>query len=186
VLLSARHAPDAAVATVMLVTVTLFACHSDDAPVKQLSHYAPSPHPVSTADLPPKYRDALASLERDDTAEEAKLALIQELAQELAGDDSGAATDLLLRSTSNPSILVSMASIKGLGARPCSVIVDPLEALVDDSEWQRRAWAAKILGDRHCPEALRKLTDRLQHERDTRVRDRLEAAIKALNEEVQR
>jgi len=64
------------------------------------------------------------------------------------------------------------------------VIVEPLQGLLDDTEWQRRAWSAKVLGDRHCAEALRRLTDRLQHERDARVRQRLEAAIKALNEEV--
>jgi hypothetical protein len=153
---------------------------SDDVAREQAGFGATTPGPLSTAELPPRYRDDVGTLQREDTAEEAKLALVQELAV----DNSDAATRVLLVGTGNASILVSMASIKALSGRGCGSIAAPLQQLLDDQEWQRRAWAAKVLGDTRCREALRKLTDRLQHERDGRVQQRLEAAITALNEEV--
>jgi len=169
-----------AIVTLIVVAVTCAAC-SDDAS-RDLTFGQPrgGAAPDSTPELTPHYRDAVATLQRDDTAEEAKLALVQEL----AGDKSDAATAVLHVGTENPSVLVSMASIKGLGGRACEDIAAPLERLLENQQWQRRAWAAKILGDTRCRGALRKLTDKLQHERDGRVQQRLEAAIKALNEEV--
>lgn len=170
------------IAIAMLVAVAAggSSCQSDDVPREPTARtHAATPAATSATEIAPKYRDAAATLQRDGTAEEAKIALVQELTV----DESPDATSVLLGGTENPSILVSMASIKGLSGRRCDVIVPALHRLLDDHEWQRRAWAAKVLGDTRCTDALRKLTDCLQHEHDERVRQRLEAAIKALNEE---
>jgi HEAT repeat protein len=157
----------------------VISCSSDDR--RELPPIRDDAVPAgATADLAPKYRDAMKTLDHDETAEEAKLALVQELAV----DDTEPALRVLVKATTNRSILISMASIKALAERPCDKITPALEDLLDDAEWQRRAWAAKVIGDTGCHGGLRRLTERLQHERDRRVQQRIEAAIKALNEGV--
>ena len=161
------------------IAVLAMACSSDDRrelpPIRGDDAVA-----AATTDVAPKYRDAIKTLDHADTAEEVKLALVQELAV----DDTEPALRVLVKGSANRSILVSMASIKALAGRPCDKIAPALERLLDDGEWQRRAWAAKVIGDSGCHDGLRRLTERLQHERDHRVQERIEAAIKALNEGV--
>ena len=100
----------------------------------------------------------------------------------LASDASDAATDLLLESTRNASILVSMAAVKALAGRPCARIVAPLTALLADEEWQRRAWSAKILGVDGCVGARDALAARRGRETDARVAKLMDDAIKMLDE----
>jgi tRNA A-37 threonylcarbamoyl transferase component Bud32 len=134
---------------------------------------APTPEVAST------YREARVALADSAEADSAKLALIDTL----AGDAHDAATDVLLDSTRNPSILVSMAAVKALAGRPCARVAGPLATLLDDEEWQRRAWAAKILGGNGCGGARDALAMRRGREGDARVTKLMEDAIRTLDEE---
>ncbi len=176
-----RRSLPRALAIVVIAGTLGVACHSSQELPHEggRGHGEATPGPTSSVELSPRYRDDVNTLARGETSEEAKLALVEELAV----DNSDAATAVLLGSMENSSILVSMASIKALSGRSCAVVTEPLERMLDDQEWERRAWAAKVLGDTRCRDALRELTDRLQHERDGRVQQRIEAAITAINEE---
>ena len=99
-----------------------------------------------TPEVAASYREARATLADPAQTDAAKLDVVATLAT----DPGDAATDVLLESTRNASILVSMAAVKALAGRSCARIVEPLTALLADGEWQRRAWAAKILGVDGC------------------------------------
>jgi hypothetical protein len=131
-----------------------------------------------TAEVAPAYRDARATLADPQEAEAGKLAVIETL----ASDRSAAATDLLVDSTRNPSILVSMAAVKALAGRACGRVAGPLATLLDDQEWQRRAWAAKILGANGCLGARDALAMRRGREKDARVTKIVDDAITMLDE----
>ncbi len=133
---------------------------------------APTPEVASA------YRDAGATLADPEQTDAAKLDVIATL----ASDTSEVATDLLLVSTRNASILVSMAAVKALAGRPCARVVAPLAALLVDEEWQRRAWAAKILGGDGCAGARDALAARRGRETDARVTKLVDDAIKMLDE----
>lgn len=133
---------------------------------------APTPEVASA------YREAGATLADPEQIDATKLPVIAML----ANDSSDAATDLLLVSTRNASILVSMAAVKALARRPCARIVGPLTALLVDEEWQRRAWAAKILGVDGCVGARDALAARRGRETDARVAKLMDDAIKMLDE----
>jgi hypothetical protein len=117
-----------------------------------------------------------AALARNDVSEELKLALVDELAR----DPRDGATDTLLRAAHHPSLLLSMAALKGLTGRPCARLESDLNELLQDDDWQRRAWAAKVLGDSGCEKAGTALTDRWQAESDDRVREQIADAMSAL------
>lgn len=129
-----------------------------------------------TPELATAYREASATLADPARSDEAKLAVLATL----ESDSSGAATDVLLESTRNASILVSMGAVKALAGRPCARIVEPLTALLADDEWQRRAWAAKVLGG--CADARSALTARRDREDDARVTKLIDDAIQTLDE----
>jgi hypothetical protein len=131
-----------------------------------------------TPELASAYREAGATLADSEQTDRSKLGVIATLAD----DSSDAATDLLLVSTRNPSILVSMAAVKALAGRPCARIVEPLTALLVDAEWQRRAWAAKILGVDGCVGARAALVARRGREADGRVTKLMDDAITMLDE----
>jgi serine/threonine-protein kinase len=132
---------------------------------------------VPTPEIASAYREAGATLVDAEQSDTTKLSVIDTL----AGDASDAATDLLLESTRNASILVSMAAVKALAGRPCARIVEPLTGLLVDQEWQRRAWAAKTLGGGGCVGARDALAARRGLETDTRVTKLVEDAIKMLD-----
>ena len=131
-----------------------------------------------TPELSSAHRDAGATLADPAQADTTKLAVIATL----TSDASDAATDILLGATRNASILVSMAAVKALDGRPCARIVGPLTALLVDEEWQRRAWAAKILGGDGCVGARAALVARRGDETDARVAKLVDDAIKMLDE----
>jgi hypothetical protein len=131
-----------------------------------------------TSEVAPAYREARATLADPAQADATKLDVIAML----ASDSGDAATDVLLESTRSPSILVSMAAVKALAGRSCARLAAPLTALLADGEWQRRAWAAKILGVDGCVGARDALTARRARETDARVTKLVDDAIKMLDQ----
>ncbi len=134
---------------------------------------------LPTPDVAEAYREASASLDDPTQAEATKLATVVRL----ANDASDAATDVLLASTRNDSVLVSMAAVKALAGRPCTRVAGPLTALLADEEWQRRAWAAKILGVDGCAGARDALAAQRARETDARVTKLVDDALKMLDAE---
>ncbi len=120
----------------------------------------------------------------DDESADAEEAKIVEI-QRLANDRSDDATTNLLRSAESTSVLISAASIQALAGRGCERVEPLLIRLLEDGEWQRRAWAARVLGANGCVGAKRALNDRLQNERDGRVQALLEGALQHLQGESQ-
>lgn len=140
-------------------------------PLPTVTEVAPS---TATEGAPPpaRYEGTTASIE----------ARVGEI-EALGPDRSEAATSSLLRSAESASLLISAAAIRGLTGRGCGDRVQPLLVrLLDDAEWQRRAWAAKVLGENGCREARPALVARAQREQDIRVRSRLAEAIRRLEE----
>ena len=131
----------------------------------------PLPSAAETAPPPPRYEGNAASIE-------AKVGEIEALGP----DRSEAATTSLLRAAESASLLISAAAIRGLTGRGCYRVQTLLVRMLDDSEWQRRAWAAKVLGDNGCREARPALVARSQREQDARVRARLDEATRRLEE----
>ncbi len=142
---------------------------------------APAPRGQDTApaqpDLPPGYREHLQLLESHDIPFDWKHEIILE---ELAPDASPYATSVLLLTTESPSLRVAMASIRALGERDDPRIESHLVGLLDDEAYQRRAWAARVLGQVGDDSVREHLVARLAVERDTRVRKQLEGALSAL------
>jgi hypothetical protein len=124
-----------------------------------------------------RLREVEAALGARTLSDEEKLALVEEV----AGYAGEAATDVLLAAAESPSLLVAMASIRGLRGRPCERVAAPLALRMGHADWQRRAWAAKILGESGCTAAAPALRERLARERDARVRQQLTGAIAALD-----
>jgi hypothetical protein len=98
----------------------------------------------------------------------------------LTGDMSDRATDALVAAADDPSLLVAMAGVRALRGRPCARVAGPLGRALGHTDWQRRAWAAKVLGDNGCRTATSTLRARLAHEPDPRVRRQLSAALTTL------
>ena len=139
---------------------------------------APTATAVPTPEIASAYREARATLVDPGQPEAKKLDVVATL----ASDTTDAATDVLLETTRNASILVSMGAVKALAGRPCAKIAEPLTALLDDQEWQRRAWAAKILGVDGCLGAREALSARRGRETDPRVTKLVDDAVKMLDE----
>jgi hypothetical protein len=125
---------------------------------------------------PPLSDRVSTALDSDQVSEPVKLALVDELAR----DPSDTATDALVRAAHNPSLLISMAAVKGLTGRECARVEPQLTALLRADEWQRRAWAAKVLGESGCNTAGDTLSDRWRSESDARVREQIADAMSAL------
>ena len=133
---------------------------------------ASGPRPAT----PPPSERVSAALASEKVSEPVKLALVDELAR----DPSETATDALLGAARNRSLLISMAAVKGLTGRPCNRLEPQLIDLLVDDEWQRRAWAAKVLGESGCNDAGDTLSDRWRAEPDARVREQIADAMSAL------
>ena len=189
---AARHRLPFVPVVVALLVVALSACSRE-----HLSMPSPSPTPLPTSVPEPTRPPVLSAMplptaaatapdaappagryEGNAASVEAKVGEIEALGP----DRSEAATSTLLRSAESASLLISAAAIRGLTGRGCDRVQTLLVRMLDDSEWQRRAWAAKVLGDNGCREARPALVSRLQREQDTRVRSRLDEAIRRLEE----
>lgn len=167
-----RTAPSGVPATVVRSEATPRVVEATASVVSTVTAVAPTP------EIAPAYREARVALAAPEQPDAKKLDVIAAL----ANDASDAATDVLLETTRSTSILVSMAAVKALAGRPCARIVAPLSALLADGEWQRRAWAAKILGVDGCVGARAALAARREGETDARVTKLMDDAIKVLDE----
>ena len=147
----------------------------------------PSPEPTrppvlsamplpTAAEGPPAEEAPPQRYEGSNAAIEAKVGEIEALGP----DKSEAATTSLLHSAESASVLISAAAIRGLTGRGCDRVQPLLVRLLDDSEWQRRAWAAKVLGDNGCRESHDALVAHSKTEQDTRVRSRLDESVRHL------
>ena len=139
---------------------------------------APVDRGVATA-RPPQEAGAVhdvSAVLRDGTApEEKRVALVEEIARD-AGDD---ATELLLVAAGSPSTVVSMAGLRALRGRPCARVAPALVQGLGHADWQRRAWAAKVIGENRCTAVAPELRRQLARERDARVRRQLAVALAA-------
>ncbi|MCG8588458.1 MAG: protein kinase [Proteobacteria bacterium] len=137
---------------------------------------APPPAPDPMQALPPAYRELHAQLASPDVPEQAKRALVKSLVEDLSPE----ATAVLHAATGNGSIRVSMASIAALGPRMDDRVEARLCELLADDAWERRAWAARVLGRSQRTTALPHLEERLASESDDRVRRLLQKAVDSL------
>jgi hypothetical protein len=129
---------------------------------------------VATPAPPARSLDHASEVLQDpSTTEDAKLAVVEKVAE----DPGDAATGVLVAALGNESLLVSMASTRALRGRSCDRLRAPLVQQLDDAHWERRAWAAKVLGENGCVAAAPDLRRRLAHERDERVRRQLSTAL---------
>jgi hypothetical protein len=125
-----------------------------------------------------RVEEAAAALRDASTSENERLLLVDELAR----DPSDAATAILSSVIDSPSLLVSMASIRALRGRPCSLVEAPLLQWTVQGSWQDRAWAAKVLGENGCTNSVPDLRLDLARERDARVRRQLATTLATLGE----
>lgn len=129
-------------------------------------------------DLPRSYRELHAMLASDEVLMEWKHEIVLD---DLAPDLSSAATQVLILASVNESIPVSMASLKALAERAGDPDVQAhLVWLLDDERWERRAWAARVLGQQGSDDSVPLLQARLTRESENRVRRQLESAIESL------
>jgi HEAT repeat protein len=166
----------ASAVAVLVVAVLVSACSRDH------DGHLPLPSPVAR-ETSAAFSDAglgsrIAVLDAPNGSDDAKVAVIEGL----AADRSDAATAVLLRFVDSPSTLVAAASIKGLANRGCDRVETALVNLLDSGEWQRRAWAAKIIGSNGCRGAQPVLAERARRETDERVKARLDEAVQQLGE----
>ena len=137
---------------------------------------ATRPPPVAAAPERTRFITTTAAMGDPATSDEAKVALLEQIAVEPADD----ATDVLLDAVGSPSLLVSMAGIRALRGRPCDRVAEALVQRMAGGEWQQRAWAAKVLGENGCTSVGPELRRRLAGERDGRVRRQLTDALATL------
>lgn len=138
----------------------------------------PDPHLPEVRDLPRKYRELHAMLTSSEVLMEWKAEIVQD---DLAPDPSSAATKVLMLASLNDSIPISMAALKALSERADDPDVGShLVWMLDDPRWERRAWAARVLGQEGNDEVVSALEARLGRESENRVRAQLEAAIESL------
>lgn len=156
---------------------------TDDVPHRRASVVAePSaPAPVSVPmrnEATPAAHDVGQALRTPGVSEAAQLAVVDELMK----DPSDAATNALLGGIDAKSLHVSMACLRALAGRSCETVAAALANRLDDPTWQRRAWAARVLGSNECAGAGRHLSQRLAVESDQRVQAQLKIAINSLKE----
>ena len=139
---------------------------------------APLPATATDAASQPAAWDVGRVFRTPGASEATQLAVVDELSKN-GGDD---ATKALLDGVASESLYVSMASLRALAGRPCGVVAPDLTRRLDDAAWQRRAWAARILGANDCAGAALHLTQRLAVEPDLRVQAQIQLAIDSLKE----
>jgi len=155
---------------------------TDRIPDRKAAFVAEQAVPVVSAPLPtgtePAAWDVGQVLRTPGASEAAQLAVVDELAK----DTSGEATKALLAGVGADSLYVSMACLRALSGRSCDSIAPYLARRLNDPSWQRRAWAARILGANDCAAVGRRLVRRLAVEPDARVQAQLQFAIQSLKE----
>ena len=134
--------------------------------------------PLPTTGAQPAAWDIGQVLRTPGASEAAQLAVVDELTK----DSSDDATRALLAGVDSASLHVSMACLRALSGRSCDKVGTDLARRLDDSQWQRRAWAARVLGANACAGAGRHLRQRLGVEPDLRVQAQLHLAIHSLKE----
>jgi hypothetical protein len=152
------------------------------------SDHAPAPAPpvfstemdVAVSDAAERLLEVSAAVRDPSLSDERVLAIVGEV----AGEPHDAATDVLVSITQSGSVVASMAGIRALRGRPCARVTTPLVQRLADRDWQRRAWAAKVLGENGCVAAAPALESRLARERDRRVQRQIADALAALSPRV--
>ncbi|TMA72203.1 MAG: HEAT repeat domain-containing protein [Deltaproteobacteria bacterium] len=172
-----RHAPAAAA---VLLAAVMCACSRDHDthPPAPSPSVAPTPRRTATGFSDAGLGSRIAVLDAPNGSDEAKVAVIEGL----AADRGEAATAVLVRFVDSPSTLIAAASIKGLTNRGCDRVEGVLVRLLESGEWQRRAWAAKVLAANGCRGARPSLAERARREVDERVKARLDEAMQQLAE----
>jgi len=165
----ARPRPLRAMGTVVVLVLIATAGHTERATVARgpITIAAPEAAPVAEPPRP---------VAEPPRSEEDRLAAVDELTH----DASDRATDALVAAADDPSLLVAMAGVRALRGRPCARVAGPLGRALGHTDWQRRAWAAKVLGDNGCRTAAATLRARLAREPDPRVRRQLSGALATL------
>jgi hypothetical protein len=157
-----RPRPLRAMFTVVVLVLVATAGHTERATVAKGPITIAAPEPAPVPEPPRSEEDRLANVER------------------LSGDTSDRATDALVATADDPSLIVAMAGVRALRGRPCARVADTLGRTLGHADWQRRAWAAKVLGDNGCRTATATLRARLAREPDPRVRRQLSTALTTL------
>ena len=158
----ARPRPLRAMLTVVVLVLVATAGHTERATVARGPVTIAAPEPAPVAEPPRTEEERLAAVDR------------------LTRDASDQATDALVAAADDPSLLVAMAGVRALRGRPCARVAGALGRALGHADWQRRAWAAKVLGDNGCRTAASTLRARLAREPDPRVRRQLTAALATL------
>jgi hypothetical protein len=157
---------------------------TDQVPERKETFVAEQAVPTVSAPLPPPAAARPAALDfgqvlrTPGASEAAQLAVVDELSKDVSDD----ATKALLAGVDAGSLYVSMACLRALAGRSCDTVAAELAHRLDDGSWQRRAWAARILGANDCAGAGRRLAQRLAVEPDRRVQKQLQLAIDSLKE----
>ena len=156
---------------------------TDDVPQRRASVVAEAsaPAPVNVPlrnEAEPAVLDVGQVLRMPGVSEAAQLAVVDELMK----DPSDVATNALLAGIDAESLNVSMACLRALAGRSCDTVAAALANRLEDPTWQRRAWAARVLGSNECAGAGRHLSQRLAVESDQRVQAQLRIAINSLKE----
>lgn len=157
---------------------------TDEVPTRKtvfvVEQAAPGPvsAPVPSSNTQPAVLDVGQVLRTPGVSEAAQLAVVAELTK----DPSDVATNALLAGVDAESLHVSMACMRALAGRSCEAIAPALANRLEDPLWQRRAWAARVLGSNECAGAGRHLSQRLAVEPDERVQAQLKIAINSLKE----
>jgi hypothetical protein len=156
---------------------------TDDVPARKTVFVVEQavPGPVSVpvpSSTQPAVLDVGQVLRTPGVSEAAQLAVVAELTK----DPSAVATNALLAGVDAESLHVSMACMRALSGRSCDAIAPALANRLEDPLWQRRAWAARVLGSNECAGAGRHLSQRLAVEPDERVQAQLKIAINSLKE----
>jgi hypothetical protein len=168
-----------AYAAVVLASHVVVSCTSAPEPRAVPTTAAPEITPTATVTLSSRYREMADRLASPDVDEAAKLSLVSELGE----DTSGEAMQVLLGVLDSRSSLVAAAAIMGLRRRPCAPIESALVAQLAKEDWQRRAWAAKVLGTNRCRGAVDALTEALQAEQDGRAQSKMDEALADIRKE---
>jgi hypothetical protein len=158
---------------------------TDDVRDRSKTFIAEQAVPTVSATLPspeaqpqPEALDVGLALRTPGVSEAAQLAVVDELAKDPTDD----ATRALLAGIDAESLYVSMACLRALSGRSCDRVASDLGRRLEDPSWQRRAWAARVLGGNACAGAGRLLAQRLAVEPDLRVQAQLQLAIDSLKE----
>jgi hypothetical protein len=179
---TSRRAAAPLAAAVLGAVVVLVAAlgQSDHAPAPSRPSFSASDSDVAVSGAAERLLEVSAAVRDPSLPDDRVLAIVGEV----AGEAHDTATDVLVSITRSGSVVASMAGIRALRGRPCARVAAPLVQRLGDRDWQRRAWAAKVLGENGCVTAAPALETALARERDGRVRRQITGALAALTPRV--